>query len=138
MRNPIGEPEAEPPKCLEGHRVVRDELTIRLVARGTDRERSLEMIRKAGPITGAMDLSTGIGRRRKLGVTELACKRKYPVFVDDTVELFDVISVPAGIRGAAPAGAHGLPRGRAWCCGSHYPEQTVKQIRRAGRTPTRS
>jgi Cys-tRNA(Pro)/Cys-tRNA(Cys) deacylase len=33
------------------------------------------------------------------GVTALACKKDYPVFVDETVELFDVISVSAGIRG---------------------------------------
>jgi len=32
-------------------------------------------------------------------VTALACKREYPVFVDDTVELFDQISVSAGVRG---------------------------------------
>jgi Cys-tRNA(Pro)/Cys-tRNA(Cys) deacylase len=33
-------------------------------------------------------------------VTALACKREYPVFVDESVELFDVISVSAGARGA--------------------------------------
>jgi Cys-tRNA(Pro)/Cys-tRNA(Cys) deacylase len=33
------------------------------------------------------------------GVTALAGKKDYPVFVDETVELFDVISVSAGIRG---------------------------------------
>jgi Cys-tRNA(Pro)/Cys-tRNA(Cys) deacylase len=33
------------------------------------------------------------------GVTALAGKRDYPVFVDETVELFDVISVSAGVRG---------------------------------------
>jgi Cys-tRNA(Pro)/Cys-tRNA(Cys) deacylase len=33
------------------------------------------------------------------GVTALACKKDYPVFVDETVQLFDVISVSAGIRG---------------------------------------
>ena len=32
-------------------------------------------------------------------MTALACKREYPVFVDETVELFDVISVSAGARG---------------------------------------
>jgi len=30
-------------------------------------------------------------------VTALACKREYPVFVDDTVEGFDQISVSAGV-----------------------------------------
>jgi Cys-tRNA(Pro)/Cys-tRNA(Cys) deacylase len=33
------------------------------------------------------------------GVTALAAKKDYPVYVDETVELFDVISVSAGIRG---------------------------------------
>jgi len=34
------------------------------------------------------------------GVTALAAKKSYPVFVDETVELFDVISISAGTRGA--------------------------------------
>ncbi|HXB98893.1 MAG TPA: Cys-tRNA(Pro) deacylase [Terriglobales bacterium] len=33
------------------------------------------------------------------GVTALAVKRDYPVFVDETIELFDVISISAGVRG---------------------------------------
>lgn len=33
------------------------------------------------------------------GVTALACKRDYPVFVDETIELFDQIAVSAGMRG---------------------------------------
>ncbi len=33
------------------------------------------------------------------GVTALAGKRDYPVFVDETAELFNVISVSAGVRG---------------------------------------
>jgi Cys-tRNA(Pro)/Cys-tRNA(Cys) deacylase len=33
------------------------------------------------------------------GVTALGCKREYPVFVDETAQLFDVISVSAGVRG---------------------------------------
>jgi Cys-tRNA(Pro)/Cys-tRNA(Cys) deacylase len=33
------------------------------------------------------------------GVTALAGKRDYPVFIDETAELFDVISVSAGVRG---------------------------------------
>lgn len=33
------------------------------------------------------------------GVTALAGKKEYPVYVDETVELFDVISVSAGVRG---------------------------------------
>jgi Cys-tRNA(Pro)/Cys-tRNA(Cys) deacylase len=33
------------------------------------------------------------------GVTALAAKREYPVFVDETIELFDVVSISAGTRG---------------------------------------
>ncbi|MGA7401699.1 MAG: Cys-tRNA(Pro) deacylase [Candidatus Sulfotelmatobacter sp.] len=33
------------------------------------------------------------------GVTALAGKKDYPVYVDETIELFDVISISAGIRG---------------------------------------
>lgn len=33
------------------------------------------------------------------GVTALACKKPYPVVVDDSAQLFDVISVSAGQRG---------------------------------------
>jgi len=33
------------------------------------------------------------------GVTALAAKKDYPVYVDETVELFEVISISAGIRG---------------------------------------
>src|SRR6478672_9337087 len=33
------------------------------------------------------------------GVTALAAKREFPVFVDEIIEIFDVISVSAGMRG---------------------------------------
>lgn len=33
------------------------------------------------------------------GVTALAAKRDFPVFVDETAQLFDVISISAGMRG---------------------------------------
>jgi len=33
------------------------------------------------------------------GVTTLAAKKDYPVYVDETIELFDVVSVSAGARG---------------------------------------
>ena len=33
------------------------------------------------------------------GVTALAAKRDFPVFVDETIELCDVVSISAGIRG---------------------------------------
>lgn len=34
------------------------------------------------------------------GVTALAGKKDYPVYVDETIELFEVISVSAGVRGS--------------------------------------
>ncbi|HEY3444972.1 MAG TPA: Cys-tRNA(Pro) deacylase [Myxococcales bacterium] len=50
------------------------------------------------------------------GVTALACKKDYPTFVDETVELFDVISVSAGVRGTqiiiAPADYLKATRGK--------------------------
>lgn len=33
------------------------------------------------------------------GVTALACKKDYPVTLDETAQLFDVISISAGLRG---------------------------------------
>jgi Cys-tRNA(Pro)/Cys-tRNA(Cys) deacylase len=33
------------------------------------------------------------------GVTALACKKDYPVYVDEIVDVFDVISISAGMRG---------------------------------------
>lgn len=33
------------------------------------------------------------------GVTALACKKPYPVFMDETAQLFDVISISEGLRG---------------------------------------
>ncbi len=33
------------------------------------------------------------------GVTVLAAKRDFPVYVDETIELFDTVSISAGVRG---------------------------------------
>ena len=33
------------------------------------------------------------------GVTALACKKPYPVYLDETAQLFDMISISAGMRG---------------------------------------
>jgi len=33
------------------------------------------------------------------GVTALAARRDFPVYVDETIELFDVVSISAGVRG---------------------------------------
>ena len=34
------------------------------------------------------------------GVTVLAAKKNYPVYADETIELFDTISISAGVRGS--------------------------------------
>ena len=66
------------------------ELDEKALARLTgDRKTELAPLKEVQPLTGYI----------RGGVTALACKRKYPVFVDETVELFDVISVSAGVRG---------------------------------------
>src|SRR5580658_10284577 len=55
------------------------------------RDRKIEIVplKEVQPLTGYI----------RGGVTALACKRSYPVYLDETAELFDVISVSAGVRG---------------------------------------
>jgi Cys-tRNA(Pro)/Cys-tRNA(Cys) deacylase len=66
------------------------ELDEKALARLTgDRKIELVSLREVQPLTGYI----------RGGVTALACKRNYPVVVDETAELFDVISVSAGMRG---------------------------------------
>jgi Cys-tRNA(Pro)/Cys-tRNA(Cys) deacylase len=66
------------------------ELDEKALARLTgDRKLELAPLKEVQPLTGYV----------RGGVTALACKREYPVFVDETVELFDTISVSAGARG---------------------------------------
>jgi Cys-tRNA(Pro)/Cys-tRNA(Cys) deacylase len=66
------------------------ELDEKALARLTgDRKIELAPLKEVQPLTGYI----------RGGVTALACKRKYPVFVDETAELFDLISVSAGVRG---------------------------------------
>jgi len=54
-----------------------------------DRQTELVPLKDVQPLTGYV----------RGGVTALAGKRDYPVFVDETAELFNVISVSAGVRG---------------------------------------
>lgn len=66
------------------------ELDEKALARATgDRKAEVVPLKEVQPLTGYI----------RGGVTALACKRDYPVFVDETVELFDVIAVSAGVRG---------------------------------------
>ena len=65
-------------------------LDLKALARlAGDRKCDTVALKELTPLTGYL----------RGGVTALACKRAYPVFVDETAELFDVISVSAGIRG---------------------------------------
>src|SRR6476619_3349507 len=67
------------------------ELDLKALAKATgSRKMELAPLKDVQPLTGYI----------RGGVTALACKKNYPVFVDETIELFDVISISAGIRGA--------------------------------------
>lgn len=66
------------------------ELDLKALARVSgDRKVDTVSLKEVQPLTGYI----------RGGVTALAGKKDYPVFVDETVELFDVISVSAGARG---------------------------------------
>lgn len=66
------------------------ELDLKALAAAAD-ERKIQLV----PVKELQSL-TGYVRG---GVTALAGKRDFPVYVDETVELFDVVSISAGIRG---------------------------------------
>ncbi len=54
-------------------------------------DRSVETValKEVQPLTGYI----------RGGVTALACKKDYPVYVDESMSLFDLVSVSAGARG---------------------------------------
>jgi Cys-tRNA(Pro)/Cys-tRNA(Cys) deacylase len=54
-------------------------------------DRSVEMVplKDVQPLTGYI----------RGGVTALGAKKEYPAFADETIELFDAISVSSGVRG---------------------------------------
>ena len=54
-----------------------------------DRKMETVHLREVQPLTGYV----------RGGVTILGAKKAYPVYVDETVELFDTIAVSAGMRG---------------------------------------
>src|SRR4051812_7219220 len=69
---------------------VDGELDLKALARlSGDAKVELVPLKEVQPLTGYV----------RGGVTALACKRPYPVFVDELVELHDRISVSAGTRG---------------------------------------
>jgi Cys-tRNA(Pro)/Cys-tRNA(Cys) deacylase len=66
------------------------ELDLKAIARlSGDRKVDTVSLKEVQPLTGYV----------RGGVTALAGKKDYPVFADETIELFDEISVSAGVRG---------------------------------------
>jgi Cys-tRNA(Pro)/Cys-tRNA(Cys) deacylase len=60
-----------------------------LAAASGDRKIQLVPVKELQSLTGYI----------RGGVTALASKKDYPVYVDETIELFDIISISAGVRG---------------------------------------
>lgn len=66
------------------------ELDLKALARlAGDRRMEVAPLKEVQPLTGYI----------RGGVTALACKKEYPVYVDETAILFDAISISAGLRG---------------------------------------
>lgn len=66
------------------------QLDLKALAKATgDRKIDTVALKDVQPLTGYI----------RGGVTALACKKDYPVYVDETAQLFDVISVSGGMRG---------------------------------------
>lgn len=66
------------------------EVDMKALARLSDNRRvEMAHLNEVQPLTGYV----------RGGVTALACKKDYPVFVDESMEKFDTIAVSAGMRG---------------------------------------
>jgi Cys-tRNA(Pro)/Cys-tRNA(Cys) deacylase len=66
------------------------ELDLKALAKlAGDRKIDLVALKEVQPLTGYI----------RGGVTVLAARKDYPVFIDETAILFDVISISAGVRG---------------------------------------
>lgn len=66
------------------------ELDYKALAKVTgDRKIELVPLKEVQPLTGYI----------RGGVTVLGAKKAYPVYADETIELWDVISISAGVRG---------------------------------------
>jgi Cys-tRNA(Pro)/Cys-tRNA(Cys) deacylase len=66
------------------------ELDLKGLARATgDKKIDTVPLKEVEPLTGYI----------RGGVTAMACKKPYPVYLDETAQLFDVISISAGLRG---------------------------------------
>jgi Cys-tRNA(Pro)/Cys-tRNA(Cys) deacylase len=67
------------------------QLDLKALARiSGDRSIDTVPLKEVQPLTGYI----------RGGVTALAAKKDYPVYADETIELFDVISISSGMRGA--------------------------------------
>ncbi len=66
------------------------QLDLKALAKATgDKKIDTVPLKEVEPLTGYI----------RGGVTALACKKTYPVYLDETAQLFDVISISAGVRG---------------------------------------
>jgi len=66
------------------------ELDLKALAKlSGDRKIELVHLKEVQPLTGYI----------RGGVTVLGAKKDYPVYADETIELWDVISISAGVRG---------------------------------------
>ena len=66
------------------------ELNLKALAKATgDRKVELAPLKEVQPLTGYI----------RGGVTALAAKRDFPVYLDESAILYDVISISAGVRG---------------------------------------
>lgn len=66
------------------------ELNLKALASATgDRKIEMVTLKEVQPLTGYI----------RGGVTVLGAKKNYPVYVDETIQLWDSISVSAGVRG---------------------------------------
>jgi Cys-tRNA(Pro)/Cys-tRNA(Cys) deacylase len=69
---------------------ANQELKLKALANQTgDRKVEMVAVREVQALTGYI----------RGGVTALACKKDYPVYIDELAEICDVISVSAGLRG---------------------------------------
>jgi len=66
------------------------ELDLKALAKLTgDRKMELAPLKEVQPLTGYI----------RGGVTALGAKKEYPVYLDETAQLWDQISISAGVRG---------------------------------------
>lgn len=66
------------------------ELNLKALAKlAGDRKTEMVSLKEVQPLTGYI----------RGGVTALACRKDYPVYIDETAILFDVVAISAGVRG---------------------------------------